>query len=111
LVFADSTHVALADGTTPSLAGRMTVTIVDANAVPIPFEPVAMFGITARNAAYAAEIKTTGFVVTALEEVQDPTTAVYTPALDYYDAAKTPPPTTDAGGNSFSSIDGAFYDK
>ncbi len=110
LVFINTTHILLADGTTPALSGRLTVTITDATDVAIPFATAAALEVTPRNALYGAEIKGTGFKVVALAEVQDPTTLAYTPCTDYYDAAATPD-TGDAGGNAYLSFDGAFYDK
>jgi len=110
LVFINSTHITLADGTSPALSGRLTVTIADAAAAAIPFATAVTLGVTARNAGFGAEIKGTGFQVTAITEVQDPMTLAYTPTTDYYDTAATPD-TGDAGGNSYLSFDGAFYDK
>ncbi len=107
LVFTNATHILLADATTPALTGRLTVTIVDPNSVAIPFADVAALHVTARAATYGAEIKSSGYTVTALAEVQDTTSGTWTPATDYYDAAQTPT----AGGGESESFDGAFYDK
>lgn len=107
LVFTNATHILLADGTTPALTGRLTVTITDASNAPIRFAPVASLGLTARMAQYAAEITGTGFKVVALAEVQDTSTATWTPYIDYYNAAPTPT----AGGDTHTSFGGSFYDK
>jgi hypothetical protein len=45
--------------------------------------------------------------VVTLIEVQDPSSMVWSPYLDYYDAAATP--TT--GGANAMSFGGSFYDK
>jgi len=37
MIFTNSTHIALADGTSPAITGRMTISIVDVNMMPIPF--------------------------------------------------------------------------
>lgn len=107
LVFTNSTHIALDDGSAPARAGRLTVTIVDAADAPLPFASLATLGVTARTATHGAEIPGTGFEVTALAEIQDPDTLVWTPFLDYYDAAPTP----QAGGGVSSSFGGYFYAK
>lgn len=107
LVLTNTTHIALANGTMPQLNGRMTITFVDMTPMPIPVVPVAAFGLVPRTAMFAAEIKGTGFTVTVLAEVQDPTSMAWSPYLDYYDAAPTPA----TGGTTGFSLDGAFYDK
>ncbi len=107
LVFVNSTHIVLADMTTPALSGRLTVTIVDANNAAIPFATVATLGVPARLGEYGAEIIGTAYTVTAIAEVQDPMTLVWTPFVDYYDAAST----GTAGGGAASSFGGSFYDK
>jgi hypothetical protein len=107
LVFVNSTHILLADSTTPALAGRLTLTIVDANNAAIPFAGVAMLGVTGRLGEYGAEITGTAFTLVAIAEVQNPVTLTWTPFQDYYDAAATPP----AGGGESSSFGGSFYDK
>jgi len=84
------------------------VTIVDSSSAPVPFATVAMLGVTARDGKYGAEIKGTGFTVTALAEVEDTTTSTWTPYLDYYDAAHTVPP---EAGNAYVSFGGWFYDE
>lgn len=109
LVFTNTTGILLADSSTTPLSGRLTVTIVDASSAPIPFATVASLGVTARDGQYGAEIKGTGFKVTALAEVEDTKTSTWTPYLDYYDAATTPD-TGDAGGNAYVSFGGYFYD-
>jgi hypothetical protein len=106
LVFTNTTQVVLADSSTVALNGRLTVTIVDAADTPIPFVPVATLNVPARDGEYGAEIAGTGFRVVALAEVQD-STAVWTPYLDYYDAAPTPDP----AGGVYTSIAGSFYDE
>jgi hypothetical protein len=107
LVFDNSTHILLADSTTPALAGRLTLTIVDANNAAIPFAGTAMLGVTGRLGEYGAEITGTAFTLVAIAEVQNPVTLTWTPFQDYYDAAATPP----AGGSESSSFGGSFYDK
>lgn len=107
LVFTNSTHILLADTTTPLLGGRLTLTIVDAADAAIPFATVAMLGVPARMGTYGAEIKGTGFKVVALSEVEDTVTSTWTPYMDYYDAAPTPV----AGGGTAISFGGSFYDK
>jgi hypothetical protein len=107
LVYTNTTHILLADTTTPQLSGRLTVTIVDGNNAPIHFADTATLHVTARQADHGAEITGTAFNVVALAEVQDMSTSTWTPYLDYYDAAPTP--TT--GGSVSVSLDGAFYDK
>jgi len=107
LIFINSTHILLADATSPALAGRMTVTIVDASNAPLHFAPVAMLGVPPRTGQYGAEIPGTGYVVTVVMEVQDPTSLAWTAAKDYYDAAPTPM----AGGTVTSSFGGSFYAK
>ena len=107
LVFVNSTHILLDNATSPALAGRLTVTIVDATSAALHFATVAMLGVAARLGQYGAEITGTAFTVTALAEVQDPVTLAWTPFKDYYDAAATPA----AGGGVTSSFGGSFYDK
>ena len=91
LVFLNATHIVLADMTTPALTGRLTLTIVDANQAPLPFATLATLGVTGQDGQYGAEIPGTGFTVNALIEVED-ATAIWTPYLDYFDAASTPDP-------------------
>jgi hypothetical protein len=110
LVMTNATNILLADNSKVALAGRLTITIVDANNAPIPFVDVKTLGVTARDGKYGAEIKGTGFKVVALGEVEDSTNQKWTPYLDYYDAAATPD-TGDAGGNVYISYGGYFYDK
>jgi hypothetical protein len=107
LVFTNTTHILLADTSTPQLSGRLTVTIVDASNAPVPFANVLILGVTARAGKYGAEIKGTGYKVVALAEVQDPATAAWTPYLDYYDAAATPA----TGASTSTSFGGSFYDE
>jgi len=109
LIFTNSTAIMKADAGTVPLSGRLTLTIVDAGdaGAAIPFADVATLGVTARDGKYGAEITGTGFTVTALAEVEDTTTSIWTPYLDYYDAAHTVPP--DAG-NAYASFGGSFYD-
>jgi len=105
IVYTNMTHIALADGTMPALAGRLTITITDAN-TPMAFANVGTMGVPARLGTQGAEIPGTSFTVTALAEVQD-STGMWTPYLDYYDAA----PTAMAGGATAVSFGGSFYDK
>ena len=109
LVFTNATQIVLADSSTVPLTGRLTVTIVAAGN-PVAFADVATLGVPARSGEYGAEIKGTGFTVTALGEVEDATNQVWTPYLDYYDAAPTPD-TGDAGLNVYTSFGASFYDK
>ena len=106
LVYTNTTHILLADTSTPQLSGRLTLTIVDSSNVAIPFASVATLNVTPRTATDGAEIPGTGFKVVALAEVKDATSA-WTPYMDYYDAAPTPV----AGGGVYTSFDGWFYDK
>jgi hypothetical protein len=103
LVFSNTASVVLADTTVVPLTGRLTVTLVD-GAAPIPFDSVGNLGVTARLATHGAEIPGTGYVATVLAEVQD-STAVWTPYLDYYDAA----PTADPGPGTAVSFGASFY--
>lgn len=108
LVYTNTTHIALADMTQPQLNGRLTVTITDATMMPIAFAAVSAFGINPRMGQFAAAIAGTGFQVVALAEVQDPTSMMWSPYLDYYDAAPTP---MTGSGSSAISFGGSFYDK
>lgn len=110
LAFTNTTGILLADASTVPLSGRLTVTIVDANAAPVPFADVATLGVTARDGKYGAEIPGTGYKVTALAEVKDGTTNTWTPYLDYYDSAATPD-TGDAGTGAQVSFGASFYAK
>jgi hypothetical protein len=105
LVFTNQTRIVLADASTRSLTGRLTVTIAESSSAAIPFAEVAALGVSARAATHGAEITGTGFVVEALAEVRDTITSTWTPYMDYYDAAPTP--TT--GGNAHTSFGGSFY--
>ncbi|HET9988275.1 MAG TPA: hypothetical protein VFQ65_07140 [Kofleriaceae bacterium] len=107
LSFINSTHIALADGTNPALAGRLNITIVDGASVAIPFATVQTLNVPPRSGTYGAEIKGTGYTVTALAEVQDPTSLAWVPYLDYYDAAPTPT----AGLGVTTSFGASFYAK
>ncbi|MDB4955576.1 MAG: hypothetical protein JWO36_3145 [Myxococcales bacterium] len=107
LVFTNTTHIALADASMPQLNGRLTVTITDGSSVAVPCADVATMHVTPRSGGYGAEIPGIAFTVVALGEVQDPTTMIWTPYLDYYDAAPTP--TT--GGGVTTSFGASFYAK
>lgn len=107
LVLTNSTAISLADGTTPALNGRLTLTVVDSSDAALPWADVGTLGVPPREASYGAEIPGTGFTVTALAEVQDPSTSTWTPYLDYYDAA----PTSDTSPGPSISFGGSFYDK
>jgi len=104
LVFDNTTAVALDGGGSTALEGRLTVQIVDAMDVAIPFATVGTLGVTARAGGYGAEIPGTGYKVTAIAEVKDMASA-WTPYLDYYDAAPTPM----MGGSSAVSFGASFY--
>lgn len=104
-VFSNLTNITLADGSNPPIAGRLTVTAVDAAAVPMPIADLNSLGIVGRDGEYGTEIKGGGYTITMLIEVQD-AAAVWTPYLDYYDAAPTP----EMGmGLAQLSIGGSFY--
>jgi hypothetical protein len=107
LVETNATHIGLADGTMPALTGRLTLTIVDANSAPIPIATVGTLMVPARLGAYGAEITGTAFKAMAIIEVEPAASTTWTPYLDYYDAAPTPP----AGGSTAVSFGGSFYDK
>jgi hypothetical protein len=112
LSFTDATSIMLSDGSNPALTGRLTVNITGENNAPIFFNDVGSMHIHARDGLYGAEIPGTGFTVTAIAEIQDPSTQVWTPYMDWYDAEPMKPdPGTDAGGNAFVSFGGSFYDK
>jgi hypothetical protein len=106
LLFTNTTHIPLADTTTPQLSGRLTVTITDAGTAVIPIATVTQLGVPALSGGYGAEIKGTAFTVKVLGEVQDPTSLVWSPYLDYYDAAQTlataPGATTSFGGSFYA---------
>jgi hypothetical protein len=107
LVFDNTTNIPHADATIVPLTGRLTVTIVDGAGAPLPFDTVANLGITsARIGTHGAEIPGTAYTVTVLAEVED-STAVWTPYLDYFDAAPTPDP----GAGTAVSFGGSFYDE
>ncbi|CAN5554136.1 hypothetical protein BH09MYX1_BH09MYX1_40510 [soil metagenome] len=110
LVLTNATGILLASTTTTPLTGRLTITIVDASDAPVPFVDVSTLGVTARDGKHGAEIKGTGYKVVALGEVMDTTANVWTPYLDYYEAAPTPD-TGDAGGNVYTSFGASFYSK
>ncbi|MEO6775867.1 MAG: hypothetical protein ABI467_23100 [Kofleriaceae bacterium] len=109
LAFINSTHISLADGSSPAIGGRLTIHIVDAAMPPAPiaFATVASLNVPPLMGQYGAEIKGTGYTVTALAEVQDPTSFAWVPYLDYYDAASTAP----AGGGVTTSFGASFYAK
>lgn len=106
LVFTNVTNILLADATTPQLYGRLTLQLYDDTNTTFGFADVATLGVTARAGTHGAEIDTPGFRVTAIAEVQD-NTLVWTPYMDYYDAASTP----DTGGGTAVSFGGSFYDE
>jgi len=107
LLFTNTTHIPLADATTPQLAGRLTITIVDAATAVIPIATVGQLGVPALSGGYGAEIKGVAFTVKALAEVQDPSSLAWSPYLDYYDAAQT---LATAPGTA-TSFGGSFYAK
>jgi hypothetical protein len=106
LVLTNTTHITLADGTSPAVTGRLTVTSVDANGAPIPFGDMATLGITPRDGQFGVEVPGIGYTITMLIEVQD-SMGAWVPYLDYYDDASTPDP--GSPGTSIS-IGGSFYD-
>ena len=103
--YTNTTHILLADTTMPQLNGRLTLTIVDGSTAIIPFSDIATLKVTPMSGTHGAEIKGTAFSVVALAEVQDPTSMLWSPYLDYYDAAATP----DTGGTAQISYGGSFY--
>ncbi len=105
VAFLNTTNIALADGSAPPVTGQLTVTIVDDAGAAIPFADLATLGVSGRDGQYGAEIPGGGFTVTVQIEVQDD--AVWTPYLDYFDAASTPDP----GPGSALSFGGSFYDE
>ena len=111
LVLTNTTGILLWDNSTTPLTGRLTLTIVDDSNAPIPFTTIASLGVTAQDGQYGAEIKGTGFKVTAIAEVKD-AQGTWTPYLDYFDAAPTPPSDAglDAGDLVYVSYGGSFYD-
>ncbi len=106
MVFTNTTQIPLADGTSPTLTGRLTLSIVGESGEPLPFEGVGALGVTARDGDYGTEIPGSGFAVAVLIEVQD-ASLVWTPYLDYFDAAPTPDP----GPGTAVSFGGSFYDE
>lgn len=106
LVYTNTMSIPLADTTVVPLSGRLTVTIVDGSQVAIPFATLATLGIhSARIGTHGAEIPGTAYTITLLMEVADGS-GVWTPYLDYYDAA----PTADPGPGTAVSFGGFFYD-
>ena len=110
LVFDSTTHIVMADGSTPQLSTQLTVNIAGPNQAPMYFTDVGTFHIKARDGIYAAEIPGTGFEITAEMDVQDPASQAWTPYLDFYDAQQKPD-LSDAGGDAYVSFGGTFYDK
>lgn len=107
LVFTNSTRIVLDNGSTPTLAGRLTMNIVDSSEQPIAWASVSSLGVTAQDSEHGAEIMGTAFKITGLAEVQDPLSLAWTPYLDYYDAAQTPM----TGTGVTVSYGGSFYAK
>jgi hypothetical protein len=105
LSFSNATSISLEGMPSVALSGRLTLTIVDAADVPLPFATVAVLGVHARAAGYGAEIPGTGYKVTALIEVKD-AMSPFTPYLDYYDAAPTA-----MGASTSVSFGASFYDE
>ncbi len=104
VVFSNSTHILLADATSPQLYGRLVVQIFDDTNTTFPFATVGTLGVTARDGTHGAEIISNGYHITVLIEVED-NSLVWTPYLDYYDAQPTP----DTGGTAAVSFGGSFY--
>ncbi len=102
LVYTNTTRILLADGSTPQLDGRLTLTIAS-----LEFADVGTLGVTARDGTHGAEIPGTGFQVDALVEVRPASGGAWTPYLDYFDAQSTP----DGGGGASLSMGGSFYDE
>jgi hypothetical protein len=95
--------IRLHDNTLVPLTGRLVMTIVNGAGAPIPFGTVSSLGVPARSGTHGAQIPADAFTVTAIIEVQD-SNAVWTPYLDYYDAAPT-----GMGGTTSVSFGGSFY--
>lgn len=105
MVFYNATNIALEDGSSPAVTGRLTMTMVGAGGVPIPFADLATLGVSGLDGEYGAEIPGTGFTIVAIVEVEDG--PAWTPYLDYFDAAAT----ADPGPGSAVSFGGSFYDE
>jgi hypothetical protein len=106
LVYTNSTQILHADASTAPLNGRLTINVVDITNTPMPLADVGTLGVTARTGTHGLEIPGTGFVVNVIAEVQD-ASQVWTPYLDYYDAAQTP----ETGSSASVSFGGYFYDE
>jgi hypothetical protein len=104
LAYTSTPNLTLADTSTVALMGRLTITITDDAAQPLVAAPVTTLGTTGGTGVAGAEIPGTAFTVNVLAEVQD-STLVWTPYLDYYEAAPTPDP---APGTTVS-FSGSFY--
>lgn len=105
VVFTNTMHIALADGTMPQRSGRLTVTISEGT-MPLPAADVATLKVTPRDGTHGAEITGTAFTVKVLGEIQDPADMMWKPYADYYDAAPTPT----MGMNLLTtSFGGSFY--
>lgn len=105
IVFTNTMHISLADGTAPQRDGRLTINIMEGT-TPIPAGDIVAFKVMPRDGAYGAEIKGTAFTVKVLGEVQDPADSMWKPYADYYDAAPTP---TMGTGLLVTSFGGSFY--
>ncbi len=104
LVFTGAPLILLDDGTTPALNARMTVTVTDLNDVPLPVADAVTLDVTTRGGEAGLEIPETSFRARLIAEVEDPTSGMWMPYLDYFDAAATPEIT-----EVFSSVSGSFY--
>ena len=108
LAFTNSTQIVLADSTTVPLSGRLAVTIVESGSTAIPFADLATLDVGGRAGRFGVEIPGTGFRVVVLAEVRDGPMAMWTPFLDYFDAAPTP---ERDGGGVETSFSGSFYSR
>jgi hypothetical protein len=104
LVYTNTTRILLHDTTTPTLTGRLTLTITSQSDAPMSWYAANTMNVTPRTGTHGAEITGTGYKVVALAEVRD-ATGPWTPYMTYYDAAPTPT----AGGAVFTSFGGSFY--
>ncbi|MBZ0235575.1 MAG: hypothetical protein K8M05_24810 [Deltaproteobacteria bacterium] len=103
VIFDSAPSLRLADGSSVALDGRLVVTLVGADDLPIPFDTVGGLGVPARSATHGAELPGTGFTVSAIIEVRD-ASGLWAPYLDYYDAAATA-----EGGTTAVSFGASFY--
>lgn len=102
LVFTSTPQIMLADGSTPTLNARLTVTVTDLNDAPQPGGDAVTLGVATRSGKAGVEITGTAFRVHMIAEIEDG--AVWTPYREYFDAAPTPD-----GAQVIGSVSGFFY--